>query len=32
MEQIDEKAALEKLLEILNKAVAHQKVKVEAEA
>jgi CarD family transcriptional regulator len=31
MEQIDEKAALEKLLEILNKAaVIHQKVKLEA--
>ncbi|MEA3046776.1 MAG: CarD family transcriptional regulator, partial [Sphingomonadales bacterium] len=31
MEQIDEKAALEKLLEILNKAsVLHQKVKLEA--
>ena len=31
MEQIDEKAALEKLLDILNKAaVIHHKVKVEA--
>jgi hypothetical protein len=31
MEEIDEKAALEKLLEILNKAaVIHHKVKVEA--
>ena len=31
MEQIDEKAALEKLLDILNKAaLIHHKVKVEA--
>ncbi len=32
MEEIDEKAALEKLLGIHNQAVAHQKEKVEAAA